>query len=73
MTITQNTISRLDTLEIRIIHQDSLIDDLSEISIKQWSEIKTLTDQLNRLQNKLQELEIGIKKPPSEETRPPHF
>ena len=73
MTNTQNTISRLDTLEIRIIHQDSLIDDLSEISIKQWSEIKTLTDQLNRLQNKLQELEIGINKPPDKETRPPHF
>jgi SlyX protein len=73
MTDNQDTIARLDALEIRIVHQDSVIDELSEVSLKQWTEIKTLTDQLNHLTNKLQEVENGISNPPEEDAPPPHF
>lgn len=73
MTETEDTIARLDALEIRIVHQDSIIDELSEVSLKQWNEIKSLTDQLNHLTNKLQELENGISNPSDDDTPPPHF
>jgi SlyX protein len=73
MTDNQDTIARLDALEIRIVHQDGVIDELSEVSLKQWTEIKTLTDQLDHLTNKLQELENGISNPPEEDAPPPHF
>jgi uncharacterized coiled-coil protein SlyX len=73
MTDNQDIISRLDALEIRIVHQDSIIDELSEVSLKQWTEIKKLTDQLDHLTNKLQELENGISTPPAEDAPPPHF
>ncbi|MGB0575313.1 MAG: SlyX family protein [Alphaproteobacteria bacterium] len=73
MTETEDTIARLDALEIRIVHQDSIIDELSEVSLKQWNEIKSLTDQLDHLTNKLQELENGINNPSDDDTPPPHF
>ena len=73
MTNNQDTIARLNALEIRIVHQDSVIDELSEVSLKQWTEIKTLTDQLNHLTHKLQEVENGISSPPEEDVPPPHF
>jgi len=73
MTDNQDIIARLDALEIRIVHQDDVIDELSEVSLKQWTEIKTLTDQLDHLTNKLQELESGISSPPEEDVPPPHF
>ena len=73
MTNNQDTIARLDALEIRIVHQDSVIDELSEVSLKQWTEIKTLTDQLNHLTHKLQEVENGVSSLPEEDVPPPHF
>ena len=73
MTDNQDTIARLDALEIRIVHQDSIIDELSEVSLNQWTEIKTLTDQLDHLTNKLQEVENGISSSPEEDVPPPHF
>jgi SlyX protein len=69
----QDLIARLDALESHIAHQDSVIDELNEMSIKQWSEIKTLNDQMAHLKNKLQEVEHGINNPPDEEAPPPHF
>jgi len=73
MTHNQDTIARLDALEIRIVHQDSIIDELSEVSLNQWTEIKTLTDQLDHLTNKLQEVENGISSSPEQDVPPPHF
>jgi SlyX protein len=73
MTDNQDTIARLDALEIRIVHQDSIIDELSEVSLNQWTEIKTLTDQLDHLTNKLQEVENGISSSPEQDVPPPHF
>jgi SlyX protein len=73
MTDNQDTIARLDALETRIVHQDSIIDELSEVSLNQWTEIKTLTDQLDHLTNKLQEVENGISSSPEQDVPPPHF
>jgi SlyX protein len=68
-----NTITRVDALEMHIAHQNKAIDGLSEMSIKQWSEIKILNDKIKYLTNKLQELENGTNNSPVEEPAPPHF
>ncbi|NKB21139.1 MAG: SlyX protein [Alphaproteobacteria bacterium] len=64
---------RLDTLEVRIAHQDQIIDELSQVSAKQWSEISGLNEQIDLLKNKLQELENGLTSPPDQDVPPPHF
>jgi SlyX protein len=66
-------IRRLDDLETHIAHQDSIIEELNDVSIKQWAEIQKLNDRLDRLKNKLEELEHGIETPPDEDVPPPHY
>jgi SlyX protein len=68
-----NTVKRVDALEIHIAYQDKVIDGLSEMSIKQWAEIKTLNDQITFLKNKLKEFECGANSPAEEDPAPPHF
>ncbi|MCU0730747.1 MAG: SlyX family protein [Hyphomonas sp.] len=41
--------TRLDALEIRIVHQDEVIEDLNRTVIAQWKEIDRLSQQLARL------------------------
>ncbi len=38
--------SRLDALEIRITHQDAVIDDLNKMITAQWKEIDRLTREI---------------------------
>ncbi len=74
MTDPADITARLDDLETHIAHQNSVIDELSDVSIKQWAEIRKLTDRLAHLQHKLQELERGIDTPADEaEPPPPHY
>ena len=68
-----NIITRVDALEMHIAHQNKAIDELSEMSIKQWSAVNTLNDKMTHLTNKLQELENETNDPPVEEPLPPHF
>ena len=73
MTDENNPIERLNTLEVRIANQELLIDELSEVTAKQWSEIEALNGQIDYLKGKLQVLEDGINNPPDKEAPPPHF
>ena len=68
-----NTIKRVDALEVHIAHQNKLIDGLSEMSIKQWNEIKILNYHLAYLKNKILELENETDDFIDEESTPPHF
>ena len=69
----ENINKRIDELEIHVAHQDKAIDGLSEISITQWSEIKTLQNKLKHLKNKLQDMEDENNNPSDKEALPPHF
>ena len=74
MTSPADVTARLDHLETHIAHQNSVIDELSDVSIKQWAEIRKLADRLANLQHKLHELERGIDSPAEEaEPPPPHY
>ncbi len=64
---------RLDELETHITHQDSIIDDLNEMSLQQWAEIKKLTEKIEFLQNKIQVAEDAMDGDDSPEPPPPHY
>ena len=66
-------IKRIDVLETHIAHQDSIIDELNDVSIKQWVEIQKLNDRFDHLRNKFSELDREIDPPPDEDSPPPHY
>ena len=71
--IMTDTDKRIAALEERIAHQDHIIEDLSDMSVKQWKEISELSDKLGYLKSKLEELEDGGEESPGKEPPPPHY
>ena len=68
-----NSTQRLDDLEAHIAHQDSTIDDLNQVVIEQWNEIKALGKQIARLETKIQTIEQATEGEASPEPPPPHY
>ena len=68
-----DTDKRISALEERIAHQDYIIEDLSDISIKQWREILELSDQLGYLKLKLEGLVDGTEESLGKDPPPPHY
>ena len=66
-------IKRIDVLETSIAHQDSIIEELNDVLIKQWVEIQKLNDRFDHLRNKLSEVEREIDPPSSKDAPPPHY
>ena len=64
---------RLDDLEIHITHQDSVIQELNEVTIQQWAAIEKLTGKLEFLKNKLQAAEDSMESGETQEPPPPHY
>ena len=62
---------RLDDLEIHITHQDSVIQELNEVTIQQWAAIEKLTGKLEFLKNKLQAAEDLMESGETQEPPPP--
>ena len=64
---------RLDDLEIHITHQDSVIQELNEVTIQQWAAIEKLTGKLEFLKNKIQAAEDSMESGETQEPPPPHY
>ncbi|PPR09522.1 MAG: Protein SlyX [Alphaproteobacteria bacterium MarineAlpha11_Bin1] len=65
--------SRFDALEEHIAHQDQIIDELSEMAAKQWTEIIDLKQHLKVLIDKLQEIEAEPSDNHTDRPPPPHY
>jgi SlyX protein len=65
--------ARIDTLEVRIAHQDRIIDDLNEAVTSQWKKIDVLTRQIVSLLDRVQEAEGRSGAPNAPEPPPPHY
>ncbi|MEQ9505250.1 MAG: SlyX family protein [Hyphomonas sp.] len=65
--------SRLDALEIRIVHQDEVIEDLNKTVIAQWKEIDRLTRQVARLTEHVANSPAPGGREPGDEPPPPHW
>jgi SlyX protein len=65
-------VARIEFLEIRLAHQDQVIEDLNKVATAQWTQIDVLKRQIEQLRDRVQELESnrvpGLPEPP-----PPHY
>ena len=73
MSDNRDLINRIDTLETHIAHQDGIIEELNDVSIKQCVEIQKLNDRFDHLKYKFSELERDIETLPDEDAPPPHY
>jgi len=70
---TQALAARIEALEMRVAHQDRTIEDLNLTITAQWKEIETLTRQIARLGDQLQEVRDNAGATGEEEPPPPHY
>ncbi|MHB8886776.1 MAG: SlyX family protein [Methylovirgula sp.] len=65
-----NHFSRIDALEVRIAHQDRMIDELNEVITTQWRKIDALERQVAKLHDEYQNMVAPRELP---EPPPPHY
>jgi SlyX protein len=65
--------SRLDALEVRIAHQDDVIEDLNRTVTAQWKEIDRLKREITVLNDRLASAELSLGGDPGDDPPPPHW
>jgi SlyX protein len=65
--------TRIDELEIRIAHQDNVIEDLNATVSEQWKVIDLLRRQVQRLTDRVGSGESHNTNAPGEDPPPPHY
>lgn len=66
-------VSRLEALEIRVAHQERMIDDLNQTITAQWKDIDRLKREVERLTDRVANAELAIGPDPGDEPPPPHW
>jgi SlyX protein len=64
-------ITRIEALEIRLAHQEQVIEDLNRVTTDQWAQIDTLKRQIDQLGDRVQDVESN--RPSLPEPPPPHY
>jgi len=67
------TASRIVTLEVRVAHQDRVIEDLNTLVTEQWKQIDALAKQVERMTDRLQRVEENAPSSDAPEPPPPHY
>jgi SlyX protein len=65
--------ARIEALEMRIAHQDRVIEDLNASVTEQWKHIDGLAKQVARLTDRLQRVEDTAPSSDAPEPPPPHY
>ncbi|MEZ6029485.1 MAG: SlyX family protein [Hyphomonadaceae bacterium] len=65
--------ARIDALEIRIAHQERMIEDLNQTITAQWKDIDRLKREIERLSDRMASAEMAIGPDPGDEPPPPHW
>ena len=72
--IHRNALSdRIDQLEIRIAHQDRVIEDLNQIVTDQWKQIDKLIRRIEGLTDRVESAETRLTSGQAPEAPPPHY
>ena len=64
--------ARIDAMEARIAYQDRVIEELNTAITEQWKQIESLTRQVERMADRLQQVADNAA-PDSPEPPPPHY
>jgi SlyX protein len=67
------TVSRIVALEVRVAHQDRVIEDLNALVTDQWKQIDALAKQVERMMDRLQRVEENSPSSDAPEPPPPHY
>jgi len=73
MTDAEILAQRIDALEMRLMHQDEIIEDLNKTVIAQWKQIDLLIQRVTRLGDRLEAAKDAAAIGPHEEKPPPHY
>ena len=65
--------ARIDTLEMRVMYQDDVIDNLNTVIVAQWSRLDQLLGQIARLENRLRDAQDNAAQAAHDEPPPPHY
>ncbi|MEA2929126.1 MAG: SlyX protein [Hyphomicrobiales bacterium] len=65
--------ARIEALEVRIAHQDRIIEDLNKSVTDQWKQIDGLAKQIARMADRLQRVEDSASSPDAADPPPPHY
>ncbi|WP_282609605.1 SlyX family protein [Pelagibius sp. Alg239-R121] len=69
--MTQDLQDKIDRLEAHVAEQERVLQDMSEVMAKQWSNLDALTAKVNRLLDRLRVLEAESEVPDT--APPPHY
>lgn len=64
---------RIDNLEMRVTHQDEVIDALNRTVIEQWAKLDKALARIKRLEDRLREIQVSAVRDAADEPPPPHY
>ena len=64
---------RVTELEIRLSHQEAILDELTSNSLRQQKLLDRMANELDYIKNLLKEAAPSVVCSPDEETPPPHY
>ena len=67
------TASRIVALEVRVAHQDRVIEDLNALVTEQWKQIDALAKQVERMADRLRRVEDNAPAADAPDPPPPHY
>jgi SlyX protein len=68
-----STNARIDAMEMRIAHQERIIEELNNAVTEQWKQIESLTKQIGRVTDRVQSMEENAPSSGEAEPPPPHY
>ncbi|MCG6898804.1 MAG: SlyX family protein [Gammaproteobacteria bacterium] len=66
-------ISRMETLEIRLMHQEATIEELTQALLQQEQLIRSQGTAIEHIETLMQSLSATHSAPPGDEPPPPHY
>ncbi|MFO1149879.1 MAG: SlyX family protein [Alsobacter sp.] len=65
--------ARLEDVEVRLAYQDQVIEDLNKVIVEQWSAMDTFRRQIERLEERVRDLQERPIPGAQDEPPPPHY
>ena len=65
--------ARIDNLEMRITHQDEIIEVLNRTIVEQWGKLDQALAHIKRLEERIREVSDGSGRDAYDEPPPPHY
>lgn len=65
--------NRIEALEIAQAHQEQLVEELNGVVSEQWTLIDRLKKELERVRDRVSQMEYEVRKAPGDDRPPPHY